>query len=283
MEKPQGIRGFFRDNVLDALSFYQRIKGFETYFRRPRVQLLILHHIFKDEEYKFSELLRELSYSHEFITYSSAVDKILGGDIDKPYITFSFDDGFKNNIIAAEILNKFNVKACFFVNPSVIGETNFEKILLHNSQRLHLPPVEQLSWSDVEKLQKQGHEIGSHTMYHKKVTEQSVEEFRDDIGQSLEVLKEYCGEVKHFAYPYGRYFHFTKKAFETVFEAGFQSCASAERGCHITEGEKMSKNDLFLRRDDIIADWDLNHILYFLAQSSRKANIMNNFLPSGFL
>ena len=82
------------------------------------------------------------------------VDKIpvpvlfgLNNKIDKPYIAFSSDDGFKNNLFAAEILNNYGASACFFINPGLVEECDFQKIKNHCRNKLHLPPIEFLNWA----------------------------------------------------------------------------------------------------------------------------------------
>ena len=273
--KPHMLRGYIRDLALKGLSFTANKK----YFEKPRVQFLYIHHVFNDEEKRLDTLLRTLSKNHEFITYNDAVEKVLTGNIDKPYITFSSDDGFKNNLKTAEILNGYNAKACFFINPGIVGETDFDKINQYCARILHFPAVEFLNWAEVEQLQKWGHEIGSHTMRHINIAKTSEQEVRNDIEQTFVVLKEQCGAVNHFAYPYGRFSHFSPIGRKAVFEAGFRSCASAERGCHISNGTPISNTDLCIRRDYTVLGWDIDHILYFLIRNAKNANANNNFFP----
>ena len=144
--------------------------------------------------------------NHQFITYNDAINRILTGTIDKPYIAFSSDDGFKNSLRAAEVLNEYNAKACFFINPGIIGETDFDKINKYCTETLAFPPVEFLNWDEVAHLQKWGHEIGSHTMMHMNIAKATEQKIKDDMRQTFRILNERCGSVKHFAYPYGRFF-----------------------------------------------------------------------------
>jgi peptidoglycan/xylan/chitin deacetylase (PgdA/CDA1 family) len=277
--KTPTVWGLSRKITLDSLSLLFRLTGRTVdLLQKPRVQFLYIHHIFKDEEPFLRKLIEELSGTHSFISYSEAVSRILAGKIDKPYISISSDDGLKNNRRAAALMAEYGISACFFICPPMIGEKNFEKIKEFSNQRLHLPAVEFMDWQDVEALQQEGHEIGGHTMSHVNLATSSNEELYPEISNCFEEIKKRCGSAEHFAYPYGRYHHFTQAARKVVFFSGFSSCASAERGCHIAlKNDLINKEDLFIRRDHIILSWPLEHILFFMARNVQKASVQNNY------
>lgn len=231
--KPKNLRGFARDIALNGLSLKTKLPNSKIIFEKPRIQFLYIHHVFEDELKSFDKLLNALSKNHTFIGYSKAVNKILSGEIDKPYICISSDDGFKNNLEAVKILDKYGIQGCFFINPDTIGMKDFSKIKMFCKERLNFPPTEFMDWNDIDNLMKKGHEIGSHTIGHINISKTSIKEVEDNINESYEILSKRLGEVFHFAYPYGRFFHFNREAYNLVFKAGFISCASAERGCHI--------------------------------------------------
>ena len=276
--KVKTARGYLRDLALSGLSLAASAK----YLDKPRVQFLYIHHIFKDEESRFDELLKALSRQHQFISYDDAVNKVLSGTIDRPYITFSSDDGFKNNLAAAEILNTYNAKACFFINPGVIGETDPGKIKEYCTNVLDFPAVEFLNWDEVARLQQWGHEIGNHTMLHMNMAKAAPEEIANDLYLSKRLLNEKCGDIKHFAFPYGRFMHFREVGRKAVFDAGFTTCATAERGCHINASAPIAPEALCIRRDHTVLGWDMNHIMYFLVNNAKKATVNNNFYPADF-
>lgn len=274
----KGIRSILRDKALDLLSMAERVKFQSAVYKKPRVHLLYIHHIFKDEEKGFIKLLKFLSKDHEFISHDSAVDKILTGSIDKPYISFSSDDGFKNNLKAAEILDQFGAKACFYVNPSTIGLKDPDQIKKFCNQKLDFPATEFLEWNDLEKLVKSGHEIGSHTRFHDNLVKLSTQEVEDDLRYSKEILDNRLGETKHFAYPYGRFVNFNGTSQKLAFDVGYKSVSSAERGAHYSD-KPLKKEELFLRREHIIAAWPLGHMKYFIAKSAKQMSPNNNFSP----
>jgi peptidoglycan/xylan/chitin deacetylase (PgdA/CDA1 family) len=273
------IRGLLRHYLLSVLaSYYQAVGRVPQVLRRNRVQFLYLHHINDDEKDAFRNLLRTLAQEHCFISYTAATAMITDGNIDQPYITFSFDDGFKSCLQAAKIMEEFGAKACFFICPSIVGETNPIKISEFCSQRLRTTPSEFLSWDDIGSLIEAGHEIGGHTLTHPNLASLSTSEVRTEVAESYEILRKRVGEIEHFAWPLGRFSHFSPIAAQIVNDTGYATCASAERGCHIAAiGADI--RELCIRRDHIIAHWPLEHILYFLAKSSLKSHVENNRWP----
>jgi peptidoglycan/xylan/chitin deacetylase (PgdA/CDA1 family) len=267
-------------NTLSVTNTLEKnIKILET----PRVQFLYFHHIFKDEVANFEKLVHFLAKDHIFITHSEAVNRITENNIDRPYITWSSDDGIWNNMLAAEVLNRYGASCCFYVNPYSIGLTDNYSIKRFCKEKLDIPPVQFLNWDDLNTLQKQGHEIGNHTYDHSMVSQLSLENFAANFNKAHDELIANCDKIVHFAYTYGKFEHFNKAAYDFVFEQGYDSCTSAVRGCHINGLNELSKNKLFLRRDQIIGNWPLEHIKYFMIQSAAKAHFSNNFLPETYL
>jgi len=276
---PKKLRELIRSITLDGLSLITKLPYSKKFFEKPRVQFLYIHYVFDDEIENFDKLLYTLSQNHTFIGYSDAVNKILSDEIDKPYICISSDDGFKNNLKAAEIMEKYGFKGCFFINPDTIGMKEFNEIKTFCNEKLKGPPIEFMDWKDIDILLKKGHEIGSHSMGHINISKTNICEVEENIKQSYEIIKERCGKALHFSYPYGRYFHFNQEAFKLVYESGFISCASAERGCHVSPNMKLKPNELFIRRDNLVCDWNINHVLYFLMNNSVKSSSIKNFSP----
>ncbi|MCA9267353.1 MAG: polysaccharide deacetylase family protein [Planctomycetales bacterium] len=236
----------------------------------PRVHILVMHHVFPDERENFRTLLQSLSRRYRFISYGQAVERILAGQVDDEYLTLSFDDGLKCCVDAAEIMQEFGATGCFFVCPPLIGETNSAAIGRFCQERLRLPPVQFMTWDDVERLRNHGHEIGGHTMGHVDLGRVPVSQAMHEIGRSYDQLLRRVGEAKHFAWPYGRFHHICPEAASHVFDVGYISCASAERGAH-AGGPSVAPRQVCLRRDTIEARWPLSHIQYFLGRSACNA------------
>ena len=262
------LRGKIRHLALDALGKKTRWFPSNRLVNQPRVQLVYIHHIFKDEIAPFRALINHFSKQYTFISYSEAIHRIQEDRIDGQYMAFSSDDGFKNNLDAANVLEEFGASACFFLNTQTIGMIDKVQIKSFCQQQLHFPPVEFLTWKEVNELQRRGHEIGSHTSGHFNVKEMAIDDFRSDLEWTKAEIEKETGPIEHFAFPYGRWVNFSSEALAATTSAGFKSCATAERGCHLP-GTHVQNPMIF--RDHILAQWPSRHMDYFFEQNVRRA------------
>jgi peptidoglycan/xylan/chitin deacetylase (PgdA/CDA1 family) len=248
---------------------------------RPRVQVLHLHSVFPDEEDGFRRLLGALRRNHTLLPYGEAVARLRSGPIDEPIVAFTFDDGLATCLRAASILEEFGARACFFVCPSIVGERDEDRIARFCRDNLHSSPMRFLSWEDLENLRTRGHEVGSHTSSHANLAAVDEERMHAEIQGSRERLVERLGSADHFAWPYGRFEHFSPTAAQEVFRAGYSSCASAERGCHVAPSPDAPR-DLCLRRDLVVGAWPVEHNLYFVSASAARASASTNEWPESW-
>jgi peptidoglycan/xylan/chitin deacetylase (PgdA/CDA1 family) len=270
--------GVSRHISLSLLSRYYAVTNQLLFANKNRVQFLSLHHLFPDEEKAFDLLLAALMREHTFITYSEAVERVVSGHIDRPYIAFSFDDGIKNCLRAVRIMNKYGAKACFFVCPHIIGKDDPSVVGKFCVQNLRIPPVELMSWADLEFIVGSGHEVGSHTMEHHNLTELPQEQGLMEISKSFEILCSRLGSIKHFAWPFGRFTDFNESAQRAVFESGYRSCASGERGCHTVSANGIHE-ELCIRRDHVIPSWPVHHVMFFLSRNYKTSSYATNQWP----
>lgn len=264
------IRNGARHAALDVLSARYRGERGSEVLRTPRVHFPYMHSLRPADENKFRDLLEMLARDHEFITYGEAVDRALNGPIDKPYIAWSFDDGFDNNLRAAEILEEFGARACFFIIPDFV-DTKLSAEDARLEFGLRGSTFERsMTWEEICDLKDRGHEIGNHTMHHQTLASLSDQELHDEIVGSAETIRRRVGRCDHFAWPRGRSFHISQAAVRVVFGSGHVSCASAERGAHAAP-RGGSAVDLCIRRDNATVEWPLRHVRYFLARGSEDA------------
>lgn len=237
-----------------------------TAWSTPRVHLVYLHAVAPDQEDRFRTLLRDWSAHHTFIGYGEAVRRIETGDIDRPYLAFSFDDGFASNVRTAGLLTEFGVTGCFFVPTDFIGTPTVERAraLFGYAAGIDEPAM---TWDDLDALAAAGHEIGNHTRSHRQLSKLGDAELADEIGTAAEVLRERFGAEPHFAWPFGRFTHMSAEAARLVFDLGHRSCASAVRGAHAGSGGSRP----CLRREHIATGWPERHSHAFLARGARAA------------
>ena len=143
--------------------------------------------------------------------------------------------------------------------------------------RLNIEPEPFLDWDEVDGMVKRGHEVGAHTMTHPVMAKLTAAEIEEEVGESGRLLRARFGGVPHFAWPFGHFRHFHPAGPGLVFGAGFESCASGTRGCHVVGVPKGE--DLCIRRDLISLDEPVSQHLYFWARNARLATAGTNHWP----
>jgi peptidoglycan/xylan/chitin deacetylase (PgdA/CDA1 family) len=279
-QAPEGMRSRARSAALSTLSWIaERMGSTQAGLHRPRVHFVYLHHVLRDEEAGFRRLLAHFSRDHEFVGHGDAIERVRSGRIDRPCMTFSFDDGFADNARAAAVLEDYGARGCFFVCPAIVGQRDPATLRAFCADRLHFPCVSPfLDWAQLEQLLARGHEIGGHTMTHPDLGTIPPQEVLEEIGRSHDILKSRLGVAAHFAWPRGRWENFSPLARTAVFDAGFSSSASAVRGCHVTAAAGPAAN-LCIRREHVVANWPLGHVRYLLGKSARTASAASNGWP----
>ena len=101
-------------------------------------------------------------------------------------IILSFDDSTLGQYIEAKpILDKYGFKGTFFTVCNFIGRTGH------------------MNWTQISTyLQKEGHDIESHSMNHTHLSKLSDVELRYEIGQSKQCLAKHGINSTVFAYPF---------------------------------------------------------------------------------
>jgi peptidoglycan/xylan/chitin deacetylase (PgdA/CDA1 family) len=100
-------------------------------------------------------------------------------------VIITFDDGMLSQYTYAKtILNKYNFKATFYIICNSVDKEN------------------RMNWNNIQILEEEGHEIGSHSMNHKRLSKLSEEEMKYEIIQSKICLQENGFNVTSFSFPY---------------------------------------------------------------------------------
>lgn len=140
-------------------------------------------------------------------TFYFASELVEKTDFAKKSIAITFDDVTENQLLyALPMLEKYNVKATFFMPFGYIGKTDLWNQKNGTSQE-KIMTVEQLKSIDSNLV-----EFGHHSFNHNRYSQLSKEEILTDFENSYEAIKQ--SQLKVFpslAYPYG---DFPKKGIE---------------------------------------------------------------------
>lgn len=101
-------------------------------------------------------------------------------------IIINFDDGLRTQYTHAKpILDKYGFKATFYVVCNYVDNKKGY-----------------MTWEQIETLSREGHDIGSHTMNHFRLSDLSKTEINYEVGQSKKCLQDHDIEAASFAYPF---------------------------------------------------------------------------------
>jgi peptidoglycan/xylan/chitin deacetylase (PgdA/CDA1 family) len=138
-------------------------------------------------------------------------------------VAVTFDDGYKDLMeFALPVLREFKIPAAFFVVSGGIGGTDSWVSI----DGLPREPI--MSWDDLKMLRDEGMTIGSHSATHATLNGVSSDVLKREIEGSRHDLQARLGiEIRHFAYPQGR---FSEEAEAEVLRAGYAAGWATRKG-----------------------------------------------------
>ena len=153
-----------------------------------------------------------------------------GGEITRPAVVLTFDDGFANFLTAAApVLREYGYRGTIYVPANFIGR---------RSDFTSLVDLTILSGNEIRHLSEEGFEIGSHSLSHSNLTALALDQARNEVVRSKEILEDLTGkEVRTFCYPRGDY---NREIVELVKAAGYQSAVS------LRPGNRNAAEDLYI-------------------------------------
>ena len=147
-------------------------------------------------------------------------------------VTFSYDDGVKQDKRLIQLLNKYNLKCTFNLNSGLqTGASQW----INNGV-----PIRRLNLLGLKEVY-QGHEIAVHSLTHPYLEKQDIETIRNEIGTDKHNLEKCFGcSVQGMAYPYGTY---DNRVIEVLKENSIQFARTVDA----TEGFDSQSNLLEFR------------------------------------
>lgn len=123
--------------------------------------------------------------------------------LHKKPIIFTFDDGYADAYSQAlPILKKYQMTATFYIIRNYVGKDNY------------------MNQTQIDALEKEGFEIGSHTLSHPDLTKIGLDDARTQIFDSRQNAFTFC-------YPGGKY---NTTTVEQVQEAGYKAAVTTHFG-----------------------------------------------------
>lgn len=146
---------------------------------------------------------------------SFLIDHIHNGKkIPENSIFLTFDDGYAGlHEYVFPTLLRYGFSSTIFLVSKYCGQNNEWPGQLSNIPRMPL-----LNWDQIQEMDGQGIEFGSHTASHPKLDELNADEIKEEIRSSKELIEVKLGhKINLFAYPYGRYNQNVKEIVKSEF------------------------------------------------------------------
>ena len=130
-------------------------------------------------------------------------------------MVITFDDGYRSVYEEAfPVLQRYGMSATVFLT---VGKANAA------NSRESLPSLKgrsMLSWRCIREMQNHGIVFGAHTMTHPDLTHLPVDEVKQEILASKEIIENALGTtVSTFANPYGRYNDLVREVVKQILRA----------------------------------------------------------------
>ncbi len=178
-------------------------------------------------------------------------------------LALSFDDGFRSNLGAAEMLSERDLPGVFYVPTDVIGlDEGAADDFFGRAQTEGV-----MSWADLETIRTAGHEVGSHCKRHVPMSGLSKAQAEDQLKGSVELLRSRLGSTRHFAWPFGGLQHAPVGDVTMWAEQIGVIAASGVRGRNTPDRLHSSR---FLRRDAVDLTWLATDLAVFGERDLRR-------------
>ena len=233
------IKKLFKNTVKETLGFIY-YNSYARYAQRSGNRALIYHAFgtkFKHDTYgfsidipKFKEHIKYYLDNFEIIP----INKYMSHNTDTLSITI--DDGYKDNLDAVEILNKYNVPFTLYVTSNTLDTEGY------------------LSAEDIKSLSSLTNcEIGSHSYDHIRLDTISNDKILYQLSESKKMLEGIIGnKISGISYPHGSYNEYTLSVLKSI---GYEYASSSIKGKNTKETNKY-----LLRRSEIIRSDSLSTI-----------------------
>jgi len=182
---------------------------------------------------KFTEHILYLKNHYEIIP----IDENYQDNLDRKTLSITFDDGYKDNIYALEICEKYNIPFTLYITTGFIGQENY------------------LTAEDIKRFAKsQFCILGTHSVTHPHLDTLSYDEQYKELEESKKVLEDIVEyKITHFSYPHGSY---DKHTLIILDKLGYNAVGSSHIGLNTKDNIDIKK----IKRIEIIASDSINSL-----------------------
>jgi peptidoglycan/xylan/chitin deacetylase (PgdA/CDA1 family) len=186
---------------------------------------------------------------------------------DRPGLIISFDDGLKSNFdYAIPLLEEYGFTGWFMVSPGFINLDSSEQKRFAKANLIEFSDVEinsriAMSWKELIELEKRGHVITCHTMYHKRLsTKLTTTELKVEVEESKDLLQSKLRHsVNMFTWVGGEEWAYSREAFEMLLSVGYKIIFSTN-----CAPIKSKQSSYFIERYHIDPFYKLNRLRFVL-------------------
>jgi peptidoglycan/xylan/chitin deacetylase (PgdA/CDA1 family) len=163
-------------------------------------------------------------------------------------IVITFDDGYQDCFeFAMPILQARGQTATFFLVAGLAGKSSE---WLREERSIEFPLMD---WEAARRLEAAGFHCGAHGFRHRRLTDLSRADCREELVSSRRMLEDQLGrEVRDMAYPYGRYDQTVR---DLTQEAGFRSACSVRIGLSPSNDDPFALRRIHVSGLDSMADF----------------------------
>jgi peptidoglycan/xylan/chitin deacetylase (PgdA/CDA1 family) len=231
--------------------------------------VLCMHSTPHERRDQFQKLI-DFLFKHFTPLNPNQLDDYFSGKLNQgPYVLFTFDDGLKNNLMAAELLEKNHARAVFFIVPDFIDAANPEAYYRTNIRRMvdsrvdhELEDVTPMNASDLTRLLSNGHCVESHTMSHLLRSTSTEEDIQREIaGSKRWILDRLSSQPTMFCSPIQTNFSinsYAKRAIDTCYTYHFTTFPGMQ--------SQVLNPHLILRRN-VEVHWSPGEVKYALGKA----------------
>ena len=233
--------------------------------RKPNGHRILAYHlVLKEDRERFEEQIKFLTENFKISSIAEVFRAASKQEIDDEYcVAITFDDGFRVLMgDCLEVLEKFGIKACFFVPTGFVELSSYPEMAAQFSLRAYYYslPLEPMRPEDLKLLVDLGHEVGSHGISHTGFSALSQRMADRELKRSKEKIVQWTSkEPAGFAYPYGHILNTVWNPSELVRGAGYEYAVTLKRGA-----VRKSNNPFLLPRDHAEGNWSVRDLRFFL-------------------